>query len=109
MERLRDDEISVEELKRRLNANDPITIVDVREPFEYRICNIGGLLIPMGSLPSKLDALKSSDEIAVICHHGNRSRRAVDFLKNRGFERARNVVGGIEAWADRIDPTMARY
>jgi len=106
---MREDEISVTELKRKLDRNEPVTVLDVREPAEFKICNIGGTLIPLNSLPSRLDDLDPGAEIVVICHHGNRSRWAVDFLHQRGFTRAKNVTGGVEAWAREVDPTMARY
>ena len=109
MGELRNDEISVEELHRRRTAGEEITVLDVREPLEYGICNIGGVLIPLGSLPHRLESLDPSQEIAVVCHHGNRSRIAVDFLRSRGFTHAKNVVGGVAAWADRVDPSMPRY
>jgi rhodanese-related sulfurtransferase len=105
----RDDDISVEDLNRRRTEQRPIVVLDVREPSEYDICNIGGTLIPLGALPSRVSELNPADEIAVICHHGNRSRVAVSFLQQRGFKNVRNVTGGIEAWAKRIDPTMRRY
>lgn len=103
------DEMSVEELKRRLHGAENICLLDVREPSEYSICNIGGTLIPLGVLPMRVNELNPADEIAVICHHGNRSRFAVNFLKQHGFRCVRNVTGGIEAWAQRIDRTMRRY
>lgn len=105
----REDEISVEELKARLGGKAHVFVLDVREPAEYAICNIGGTLIPLGTLPLRLGELNREDEIAVVCHHGNRSRLAVDFLKRNGFEKAKNVAGGLEAWAQRIDRTMRRY
>jgi adenylyltransferase/sulfurtransferase len=104
-----EDEISVNDLKRKLDENEKITVLDVREPAEFRICNIGGTLIPLGVLPLRLNELDPASDIAVICHHGNRSRWAVDFLRQRGFSRAKNVTGGIEAWAKSIDPAMPRY
>ncbi len=106
---VRDDELSVNELKGKLDRKQPITVLDVREPSEFQICNIGGLLIPLGVLPLRLNELDPESEIAVICHHGNRSRWAVDFLHQRGYSRAKNVTGGIEAWANSVDPSLRRY
>ncbi len=106
---MRDDEISVTELKQKLDRNEAVTILDVREPAEFKICNIGGTLIPIGVLPLRLGELDPNAEIAVVCHHGNRSRWAVDFLRQRGFSKARNVTGGVEAWAQQVDPAMPRY
>ncbi len=105
----RNDEISVTELKEKLDRGEPVTILDVREPSEFKICNIGGTLIPLGVLPLRLNELDPAADIAVLCHHGNRSRWAVDFLRQRGFGRACNVTGGVEAWAQLIDPSMTRY
>lgn len=102
-------EITVEELKVRMDRGEDFILLDVREPVEFRICNLGGTLIPMGQLPARLKELDSSKEIAVLCHHGNRSRSATEFLLRSGFPRAVNVAGGIEAWAERIDPATPRY
>jgi rhodanese-related sulfurtransferase len=106
---MREDDISVIELKKQLDAHLPITILDVREQSEYNICNIGGLLIPLRLLPLRINELDPADRIAVICHHGNRSRVAVDLLKSRGFQNVVNVAGGLEEWALRVDQGMARY
>ncbi len=103
------DDMSVEELKDRLAGADPPIVLDVREVEEHRICNIGGILIPLGVLPLRTGELNPGREIAVICHHGNRSRWAAAFLLQRGFTRVKNVAGGIDAWAQRIDPSMRRY
>jgi molybdopterin/thiamine biosynthesis adenylyltransferase/rhodanese-related sulfurtransferase len=101
--------MQVEELKRRLDAGDDIFVLDVRETHEYRICNIGGHLIPLGDLPKRVHELDSSREIAVHCKSGMRSAKAVDFLRKSGFKRASNLTGGILAWADRIDPSLPKY
>jgi adenylyltransferase/sulfurtransferase len=102
-------EITVKELKRRLDAGDKIHVVDVREPGEYEICNLGGLLIPLGELPARLHELDAESEIVVHCRSGNRSARAVEFLQDSGFERVWNLKGGIRAWSDEIDPSVPRY
>ncbi|HLW88238.1 MAG TPA: rhodanese-like domain-containing protein, partial [Terriglobales bacterium] len=102
-------EIQVEELKRRLDANEDIFVLDVREPHEYQICNIGGHLIPLGDLPRRVNELDSSREIVAHCRSGVRSAKAVDFLQQAGFKKVHNLAGGILAWADRIDPRMPKY
>jgi len=102
-------EISVEELKRRLDANDDLFILDVREPHEYKICNLNGHLIPLNDLPKRVHELDPSREMVVHCRSGGRSARAVDFLRKAGFSRATNLAGGILAWADRIDPKVPKY
>jgi adenylyltransferase/sulfurtransferase len=102
-------EIQVEELKRRLDAGDDIFVLDVREPHEYQICNIGGHLIPLGDLPKRVNELDTSREIVAHCRSGVRSAKAVNFLRQAGFKKVHNLAGGILAWADRVDPTMPKY
>ena len=106
-------EITVEELKQKLDAKQDVFILDVREPHEYKICNLNGHLIPLNELPKRLqelDAAKDKEtEIVVHCHRGGRSARAVAFLQQAGFTHAKNLKGGVLAWADKIDPKMAKY
>jgi adenylyltransferase/sulfurtransferase len=102
-------EIQVEELKRRLDAGEDVFVLDVREPHEYQICNIGGYLIPLGDLPKRVSELDSSREIVAHCRSGVRSGKAVDFLRQAGFRKVHNLAGGILAWADRVDPKMPKY
>ena len=102
-------EMQVEELKRRLDAGDDLYVLDVREPHEYQICNIGGHLIPLGDLPKRVNELDSSREIVAHCRSGVRSAKAVGFLQQAGFKKVHNLAGGILAWADRVDPKMPKY
>lgn len=102
-------EISVEELKSRLDRGERPFLLDVREPREYAICNLGGVLIPQGELPGRLGELDPSKEIIVYCRTGRRSAAAVALLKRAGFKNPRNLAGGVAAWAGRIDPSMPRY
>ena len=102
-------EMTVEELKRRLDAGDDLFVLDVREPHEYQICNLGGHLIPLGDLPRRVSELDSSREIVAHCRSGVRSGKAVDFLRQAGFKKVHNLAGGILAWADRVDPKMPKY
>jgi len=102
-------EMQVEELKRRLDAGDNLFVLDVREPHEYQICNIGGHLIPLGDLPKRVNELDSSREIVAHCRSGVRSGKAVAFLQQAGFKKVHNLAGGILAWADRVDPKMPKY
>ena len=103
-------EISVEELKRRRDAGDRLLLLDVREPQEYEIARIeGAVLIPLGQLSDRLGELDGAEEIVVQCHSGMRSARAVQFLRQQGIENAVNLAGGIEAWSERIDPSVPRY
>ena len=102
-------DMTPEELKQRLDAGDDLFVLDVREPNEYQICNLGGHLIPLNELPKRVSELDPSREIVVHCKMGGRSAKAVDFLKQAGFTRVHNLAGGINAWAERIDPTVAKY
>jgi adenylyltransferase/sulfurtransferase len=102
-------EISVEEFKRRLDRGDDLFVLDVREPHEYQICNLGGYLMPLGDVPKRVHELDSSREIVVHCRSGVRSAKAVDFLRQAGFRKVQNLAGGILAWADRIDPSVPKY
>ena len=102
--------INVRELKRRLDARENFVLVDVREPFEHDIARIpGSKLIPLGELPGRLSELDSADEIVLHCKSGRRSAQALRVLKEAGFARLWNVSGGIEAWADQIDPSVPKY
>ena len=101
--------ISVEELKKKLDAKADVFILDVREPHEYQICNLKGYLIPLGDLPKRVNELDSSREIVTHCKMGGRSAKAVNFLRRAGFTKVSNLTGGILAWADRIDPKMPKY
>ena len=102
-------QITVEELKTKVDQNEDIFILDVREPHEYQICNLKGYLIPLGDLPKRVHELDSSKEIVVHCQRGGRSQRALEFLRQAGFKKIKNIVGGIDAWAARIDKNMPRY
>jgi len=102
-------EMEVEELKQRLDRGDDLFILDVREPHEYQICNIGGHLIPLGDLPKRVNELDTSREIVAHCRSGVRSAKAVNFLRQAGFKKVHNLAGGILAWADRVDPSMPKY
>ena len=102
-------ELSVAQLKARLDKGEQVFLLDVREPFEHEIANLKGHLIPLGDLPGRLDELDKDAETVVYCHHGNRSRYAAEFLLSQGFRSVQNLAGGIEAWATEIDPTMPRY
>jgi len=102
-------EIQPEELKQRLDAGEDIFILDVREPHEYQICNLNGYLIPLGDLPQRVNELDSSREIVAHCRSGVRSGKAVQFLRQAGFRKVKNLAGGVLAWSDRVDPKMPKY
>jgi adenylyltransferase/sulfurtransferase len=102
--------ISVSELKHKIDKKSPLVVLDVREKFEYDIARIeGSKLIPLDELPDRFAELDQNAEIVALCHTGVRSAWAVQFLQGRGFNRAANLEGGIDAWADQIDPAMQRY
>jgi adenylyltransferase/sulfurtransferase len=102
-------EITPKELKARLDKGDDIYVLDVREPHEYDICNIGGHLIPLGELPQRVHELDSSKEIVAHCKSGKRSAQAVEFLRGAGFKKIQNLKGGILAWSDEVDPNVPKY
>jgi sulfur-carrier protein adenylyltransferase/sulfurtransferase len=102
-------EMTVEELKQRLERGDDIFVLDVREPYEYQIANLGGYLIPLNDLPKRIGELDASREIVVHCQMGGRSAKAADFLRQSGFGRVKNLAGGIRAWSERIDPQVPKY
>jgi adenylyltransferase/sulfurtransferase len=102
-------EMSVDELKNRLDKGDDVYILDVREPNEYEIANLGGHLIPLSELPGRVGELDPYKEIVVHCKSGIRSAKAVQFLQKAGFTKTRNLAGGIDAWAKKFDSEMARY
>jgi sulfur-carrier protein adenylyltransferase/sulfurtransferase len=101
-------EISARQLKQKLDNKEKIFILDVREPFEKEIADIGGILIPMNSLPSHLGELSKDDEIIVYCHVGGRSQYAAEWLRTQGFN-AKNLSGGINAWSVEIDKSITQY
>ncbi|HEX4044959.1 MAG TPA: rhodanese-like domain-containing protein [Gammaproteobacteria bacterium] len=102
-------EISVQELEALRNAGADIIILDVRNSDEYAVCNLGGCLIPINELPTRFKELDPDKQIIVHCHAGGRARRATEFLIQQGYKQVFNLRGGITAWANEIDPKMAKY
>jgi sulfur-carrier protein adenylyltransferase/sulfurtransferase len=102
-------EITPQELKKRLDRGDDLYILDVREPHEYQICNLGGHLIPLGDLSRRVNELDSSREIVAHCRSGKRSAEAIEFLRGAGFRKIWNLKGGILAWSDEVDPSVPKY
>ena len=85
-------------------------LIDVREPHEVEICAItGSRRIPKQQIPAALASLPRDHNILVLCHRGGRSMRVTRFLRANGFAQVSNVAGGIDAWAEQIDPSLARY
>jgi adenylyltransferase/sulfurtransferase len=102
--------ISVVELKRKMDSREPLTLVDVREPYEYEIARIeGSKLIPLGELETRLDEIPRERMIVMQCHSGMRSERGAQLLQQAGFENVYNLAGGIEAWSNEVDSAVPRY
>ena len=102
-------QITVKELKRRIDAGEDVQLIDVREPYEYQIAQIGGKLIPQNDVPQRLADIDRDREVVVHCKSGGRSQRIAEFLKQSGYPRVVNVAGGILAWSDEIDPKVPKY
>ncbi len=103
-------EISVQELKRKLDAHEPLTLIDVREPYEYEIARIeGAKLIPLSELPARIGEIDPTPDVVIHCHSGMRSAHAVQLLQQAGRQNAFNLAGGIDAWSEEIDPAVPRY
>src|SRR5580658_6272759 len=102
-------QITVTELKRRIDTGEDVFILDVREPFEYQIANIGGTLIPQNEVPQRLAEIDRDREIIVHCKSGGRSQRIAEFLKQSGYPDVVNLAGGILAWSSEIDSTVPKY
>ncbi len=106
-------QISVQDLKHRIDSGDDFFLLDVREPHEFRIANLNGHLIPVGDLPNRVDELEkarqSGQDIVIHCKSGARSQRAAEFLNQQGFQNVANVAGGITAWSNDIDPKVPKY
>jgi len=102
-------QISVKEFKHRIDAGDDIFLLDVREPYEYQIAQIGGKLIPQNDVPQRLAEIPRDREIVVQCRSGARSQKIAEFLKQSGYSKVANLAGGILAWSDEIDPGVQKY
>jgi sulfur-carrier protein adenylyltransferase/sulfurtransferase len=103
------DQISVFALNHALKNNEDLCLIDVRERFEYDICHLGGMLIPLNTLPAMLSQLNKDKHYVVLCHTGIRSQHAVNYMKSQGFSSVKNLTGGIHAWACEIDSSVAIY
>jgi rhodanese-related sulfurtransferase len=104
-------EVSVSGLV-RMRSEEECLLIDCREPEEYAIARIeGARLIPMQEISRRLDELESWREkpLVVHCHHGVRSLRVVEFLRGKGFLKAKSLIGGIDAWSLEVDATVPRY
>jgi len=102
-------QLTVKELKRRIDAGEDVQLIDVREPFEYQIAQIGGKLIPLNDVPNRLAEIDRDREVIVQCKSGGRSQRIAEFLAQAGYPSVVNLAGGILAWSDEIDPKVPKY
>lgn len=103
-------EVEPHALKRELEAGGAPLLLDVREPWEFDIAHLeGSTLVPLGELAGRLGQLERTDGIVTVCHHGMRAATAAALLRRAGFSRVRTLAGGVDAWAEAIDPTMRRY
>ncbi|MEO6911640.1 MAG: ThiF family adenylyltransferase, partial [Edaphobacter sp.] len=104
-------QISVEALKQKLDAHEDVFVLDVREPHEYQIVNLGAPLIPLGEVERRIGELaeQKNREVVIHCKSGARSQKAALALKRAGFTNVSNLKGGITAWAERIDPSLPKY
>jgi len=105
------EEIGVEALARRLNAGaDGFLLLDCRKPEELALAALPGAVhIPMDEIPRRVNELDPEQEIVVFCHHGRRSYSVAAWLMNQGFDSVLSLAGGIDAWSERVDPTVPRY
>lgn len=102
-------QVTPEQLHAELQAGHKVQLVDVREPEEFAIAQIGGVLIPLGDLPHRYTELDPELPTATLCHHGVRSARAAQFLCSMGFSKVRNISGGIDRWSALVDTSVPRY
>ena len=103
------NEITVQELKKLKDENAEFFLLDVRDPFEYEISNLGGHLIPLTELPHRLDEIDQTTPMIIVhCKMGGRSLRAAEFLDQQGFANVYNLVGGLSAWVNEIEPGMPK-
>jgi rhodanese-related sulfurtransferase len=106
-----DYEITPEEVKAKLDQQQPLTLLDVRESWEFQAAAFpGAKLMPMGDVPSRAhQELDPEDEIIVVCHHGVRSMNVTVWLRQQGFEKAKSMRGGIDAWSRQVDRSVPLY
>ena len=102
------EQVPVTTFKQQRDGGKDLFLLDVREPHEFKIAQIGGYLIPLGDLQKRVGELDKSREIVVHCKMGGRSQKAAEFLQQSGF-RVRNLAGGIQAWSEQIDPNVPKY
>jgi rhodanese-related sulfurtransferase len=103
-------QITPTELKARLDNNDQVFLLDVREPHEREICSIGGELIPKGSVSERVNEIPRDKDVIVYCRSGARSQAiALELARVHGFSRVFNLAGGVLRWSDEVDPSVTKY
>ena len=103
-------QITAIDLQNKITNKDSLTLLDVREPFEFNYAKIdGSVLIPLNQIPARLKEIDFDTEVVTICHHGVRSMQAANFLSQVGFKNISNLTGGIDAWSVECDSSIPRY
>jgi rhodanese-related sulfurtransferase len=103
-------QLSATELKNKIQQEEKLFLLDVREPHEFQYAHIANsVLIPLNQIPARLGELDPQQEIVVICHHGMRSQQAANYLAQSGFKNIANLTGGIDAWSCTCDSSVRRY
>ncbi|MEO1495707.1 MAG: rhodanese-like domain-containing protein [Planctomycetota bacterium] len=105
-------EVTCADIKAKLDAGEPLLLVDCREPEEHTIVNLpAARLIPLAEIPGNVAEIAAVGETPVVihCHHGMRSLQAANWLRQNGVEHAQSMAGGIDAWSETIDPALPRY
>ncbi|MDB5146818.1 MAG: rhodanese-like protein [Mucilaginibacter sp.] len=103
------NEITVQELKEKIDKGEDFQLIDVREDFEYETSNLGGVLIPLGGVLIEAEKISKDKPVVVMCRSGKRSAAAIMQLEQRGFTNLANLRGGILAWQAEIDPELNVY
>jgi rhodanese-related sulfurtransferase len=104
-----EDHVTPEGLKARLDRHEPVVLLDVRQDWETRLCRLeNSTHIPIEEI-ELVDELNPEDEIVVYCHQGIRSAAVAEYLRQLGFRNVKNLVGGLDHWAQTVDPSMPRY
>ncbi|MGZ8956166.1 MAG: rhodanese-like domain-containing protein [Methylovulum sp.] len=103
-------QLSATELKNKIQQEETLFLLDVREPHEFQYAHIAkSVLIPLNQIPNRLGELDPQQEIVVICHHGMRSQQAANYLVQSGYKKIANLTGGIDAWSCTCDSSIPRY
>jgi rhodanese-related sulfurtransferase len=104
------NEITPQELKARLDRRDPVVLLDVRQDWETKLCRLENAVhIPIEEIEHRTEELNPEDEVVVYCHVGQRSAAVAEYLARLGFKNTKNLLGGLDYWAQSVDPTMTRY